>query len=454
MFSRHTLFPLLLLLTMPATVHADKPGTVAVLNFENTGQGDPTWDWLGKGLADLTIGDLLNQRLAVVSREEMQELTRELKLKKQQQDPQSVARVLKAARCVYGTYRVEEGKVHLNATILDVDSGKALHSAAAQGTEAELLSLQKKLSAEVADVLRGNRPGTLDPAKLPKWTESLKASQLFYQGIDRFDRGEYLAAWGLFRRACQDPKYADSVYWSGRMMYYVQEYHQARVGLERFVTTHPEHPRVGEAVMEIISAAQFAANDAEEVLKVLAWVTKQAPQSEVPNQFGPGYSSKVGLYAAGLASQILRSQGKYKEALERFRAQMGLFPVDHPVYWIAWQEMFALKVNHLLAAGEVLTMPARPEFQPPAAPRSGPVLPQGNRPLDPQTVDAYGGIQIGGDEPSRQEFYPLTPEQPKQTWDCSKEEMFLGPGIKAGATPSKWVGYSATRYVCAPPGIT
>ena len=42
--------------------------TVAVLNFANTGQGDSAWDWLGKGLADLTIGDLASQELSAASR--------------------------------------------------------------------------------------------------------------------------------------------------------------------------------------------------------------------------------------------------------------------------------------------------------------------------------------------------------------------------------------------------
>ena len=55
----------------PEAPAVDGPA-VAVLNFANLGQGDDRWDWLGEGLADLTIGTLAGQGLRVVSREQMQ----------------------------------------------------------------------------------------------------------------------------------------------------------------------------------------------------------------------------------------------------------------------------------------------------------------------------------------------------------------------------------------------
>src|SRR6185437_9568642 len=123
---------------------------------------------------------------------------------------------------VHGQYRLDGGRLRLHATLVEQASGKQLHLAEASGPQDDLLVLQKKIAAELVDVLKGQRPGTLDPARLPQWTESLSATQLLYQGIDRFDGGQYLDAWGLFRRALrQDPNYADALYWAGRMMYYV-----------------------------------------------------------------------------------------------------------------------------------------------------------------------------------------------------------------------------------------
>jgi HEAT repeat protein/TolB-like protein len=440
----------------PAALGTDRAlSTVAVLNFDNRNQGDSTWDWLAKGLADLTIGDLAGQQLRVVSREQMQELINELKFKKQQHDPQAVARVLKASRWVHGSYRVEQDTIHLNATI-QTDAGKQLHAAAVSGPTADVLVLQKKLSAELADVLKGNRPGTIDPARLPRWTESVPATQLLYRGVDLFDRGEYLTAWGLFRRALRlDPGYADALYWSGRMMYYVQEYHQAGLDLERFVRQHPGHQRAGDAVMEIIHAAQLTAPDADEVLRVLALAARSAPMAEVHNQFGAGYSSTVGLYAAGLATQILRAQGRHRDAFERLGEQLVNFAVDHPLYWITWHDMFADKVGHLQVSGEELSMPPRPLFPDfswterrglkvnMGATSTLAVLraPRGLHPQQQAFTPIYGGLSTGDDEPLGQRFIRLSPEKPSIEFDFSAEP--LSPNLALSAY---------THYLFAEPG--
>jgi HEAT repeat protein/TolB-like protein len=417
-----------------AVVPEAAPSVVAVLNFANLGEAK--WNWLGKGLADLTIGDLAGQKLRVVSREQMQEMIQELKRKQQPFDPASVARVLKAGRCIHGTFRVEAGKVQLHASILELTSGKQVHTATAAGDEAKLFALQKKLAAELADVLMGNRPGTVDPAQLPRWTENLKASELLYRGVEAFDEGSYLTAWGLFRRALrQDPGYADALYWSSRMMYYVQEYHQARTGMVEFCRTYPRHPRVGDAVMELIHAAQLSAVNAEEVLSMLAFGAHLAPDAEVPNQFGAGYSSTVSLYSAGLASQILRAQGRFREAFLHFDRAARRLPVDHPLYWIAWNEMFFLKVEYLKATGEPLEMPPPAVFPIEWARKAGKVVqpydakklrsPGGLHPdLEPVGLPVYTGmIFTGGDEPAGRRFTRLSPTAPSVEFDYRSDPL-------------------------------
>jgi TolB-like protein len=407
----------------------------AVLNFANLGEGDPEWDWLGKGLADLTIGSLASQDLRVVSREQMQELVHDLEVKKANREPQAVAGVLQASRCVHGTYRVAGGRVELHASILEVKDGKAVHTAAASGPAEKLLDLHQKLAAELADVLKGNRPGTLDPAKLPRWTESLQASQLLYRGIDLFDQGQYLEAWGLFRRALhQDPRYADARYWSGRMMYYLLEYGQARVDLEQFAIEHPRHPRAGDAVMEVINAAQLTATDAEEMLDVLRFAAQLAPHAEVPNQFGPGGSSTVALYVAGLAAQVLTSQRRYREAFDCYAEACDMLPADHPLYWIAWHEMFPLRLKHLKGTGELLPMPPLPRHADlllalrvngPRGHRSPGVRVLDDRRISTGVRGLPGQYGMGDlvDDPVDQDFVLLTPAQPSHEWDLSADPL-------------------------------
>jgi TolB-like protein len=410
--------------------------TVAVLNFDNQNQGDTKWSWLSKGLADLTIGDLASQDLRVVNREQMQEMIHELHLKKENADPQTVARVLKVVRFVHGTYRETAGQVELTANIVDAVSGNQQHTARAAGPTTEVLNLQKKLSAELADVLKGNQPGTLDPALLPRWTESLSASQLLYQGIDLFDQGQYLEAWGQFRRALKgNPDYADARYWAGRMMYYVQEYQQARVDLESFAAAHPNHGRVGDAVMEIISAAQLTAIHSDEVLQALYFAAQLAPKAEVHNQFGATFSSTVGLYAAGIAAQILRPQERYREAFAFYLRHLEGLQRDSMIYWMAWRELSQLRTEHIKATGEALEMPPLPRLtwvrqQLEQTGRRKEIMDEEIRDLERKgTHQHYPTIVYGKyaaltvDDPVWQELCPVTPAQPTVELDFSHDPL-------------------------------
>lgn len=400
--------------------------TLAVMNFDNLNQGDVKWDWLSKGLADLTIADLSSQDLRVASREQMQEMVNELYLRNKNIDPKEVARVLKVVRWVHGTFREKAGQVELSAAVVSADSGQELHSARVAGPSAEVLTLQKKLSADLADFFKGNKPGTLDPARMPRWTESLSACQLLYQGVDLFDKGQYLDAWGLFRRALRvDPSYADARYWAGRMMYFVLEYEQARLDLESFATAFPKHPRVGDAVMEIISAAQLTSPHPDEVLHALYFAAELAPKAEVHNQFGALQSSTVGMYAAGLAAQVLRPQKRYREAFEFYRRYFVDMPRDSIFYWRIWCELFGLRIQHLKATAEVLEMPPAPELT-----WTRQLLERTGRPPDLVEKELYDWehkspyqrylVIVGGayasaltvDDPVWQDVFQMTPQNP------------------------------------------
>ena len=443
---------LLSLVTLTSAVaQQDRPtGPVGVLNFANLQQGNAKWDWLGKGLADMTIGDLVGQKLHVVSREQMQQIVRELELKKQLVDPKAVGRVMKVLRCIHGTYRVENGKARLQASLIHIQTGKLIHTAVAQGPEADILNLQKRLSAELIDVLRGNQPGTINPKDIPQWTENLATSELLYRGIDQFDTGDYLLAWSLFRRALQsDSKFADARYWSAKMMYYVQEYHQAAPDLEQFAVEYPKHPRVGDAVMELINSAQLSVADADEVLRVLKLAGKLAPKAEVANQFGAGYSSTVSIYTAGLAAQIYRSEKKYKEAFQHYAPSLKSVTREHPLYWIVWHEMFELRLKHLRQTGELLAMPPAPPYLQRKDTTHPPALsPGGMHPVNPRgwLVLRYGEFLSGGDDFISQECVALTPETPTAVLDFRTDPLQVQKG--------SWFyqSYTYTRYFYAPPG--
>src|SRR5262249_12283937 len=154
---------------------------------------------------------------------------------------------------------------------------------------------------------------------------------------------------------------------------------------------------------EIINGVQQSATDASEVLRVLALAGQLAPHAEVPNQFGAGYSSTVGLYTASLAAQTLRSQGKHREAFEWFRSHIEAFPVDHPLYWRAGHEMFELRIPHLKETGELLAMPPAARFPPASwSQRYGHKV-TAYPDLKVETTPIFGGISTGKDTPLTQE---------------------------------------------------
>lgn len=406
--------------------------TIAVLNFASRSQGDARWSWLSKGIADLVIGDLASQGLRIVSREQMAALVRELELKHEEHDPDAVARILKASRCISGTFLVETDQAQINASLIDASSGQLLHSAAASGPVKDILELEKKLAAELAEVLLGKRPGEIDPRSLPRWTDSVPASQSLYDGVDRFDRGQFFDAWVFFRRALhKDPRYADALYWSGRMMYYLQEYHHAVSTFDEFVRVYPKHPRAGDAVMEIINSAQISATSADEVLAELQLAMKIAPRADVHNQFATGVSSNVAVYCAGLAAQIFKPQERHKEAFDYYAQALTTLEPKDEVYRYVWKQMLQLTLAEVEKNGQSLPLP-----QPPA-------LTEEEKKLMGQEYSSRVFISKGGDDAGnddflyRHQFVRFSARNPRATLNFGKD------GFKTR---------SLRYHFCAPPG--
>ncbi len=236
------------------------------------------------------------------------------------------------------------------------------------------------------------------------------------------------------------------------MMYYVQEYQQARVDLESFAAAHPNHGRVGDAVMEIISAAQLTSIHSDEVLQALYFAAQLAPKAEVHNQFGATFSSTVGLYAAGLATQILRPQQRYREAFAFYLRHLEGLPRDSMIYWMAWRELSQLRIEQLKATGEVLEMPPRPRLtwvrkQLERTGRPKEIMEEEIRDLERQgTHQHYPTIVYGNyatltlDDPVWQELVSMTPAQPTVELDFSHDPL----------VPVRWYQQSHQQPAAAP----
>lgn len=316
--------------------------TIAVLNFANTqpgSKGDPN-NWLSKAMADLLISDLTSSsRLRVVTREDMQILMKEADLidkmigrnSLQDDATRKLQQFLKVDWLVFGTYTVSKGALLIRAQVIDYKSGSILSQFELEGDVATALELEKTLAERLLTYAEGGKEGSVKRV-LPRWTDSVPASQHLYQGVDLFDHSDYTAAFYEFQQALSiDPGYADARYWLARMYYYRQEYEHARLEYARFVHEYPKHGRVGDATMEFVHSYECLSNDPAELIKLYRTLrTRDWQGVRVHNQVDYVSSSPLKDWILKREQQALVFQKKYGEAFALMDQEMSEKDVDIP----------------------------------------------------------------------------------------------------------------------------
>lgn len=233
---------------------------LAVFNFQLKAGGEE-WVWLEKFLSDQITTDFSRaEGMNVVARDEMQLLAAKMNwVPEMTADPAKMGMVrqqLKIEHLITGVCSVAGERIELIAQIIQVDNRQELHRVSVTGKPADVLALQKKLSAELLSRLT-QRPAEKILPELPVWTRSIPAAKALYQGMDLYDQGRYAEAWGKFRQAGrEDTGYIEAVYWVGKMYYFMDRYEHARRELERFVYLDLTHPRLRDAMVEYIRACQ------------------------------------------------------------------------------------------------------------------------------------------------------------------------------------------------------
>ena len=146
---------------------ADQRPTVAVLYFDYTGKSEEL-GVLRKGLAQMLISDLgAVDAVRIVERDRLQEILAELKLQGTAKiDPASASKVgklLGARYMLLGGYFDLLGALRVDARLVEVETGKIVHSVGANGTPGEFLAVEQKVAEAVSLGLaareeRGSRP--------------------------------------------------------------------------------------------------------------------------------------------------------------------------------------------------------------------------------------------------------------------------------------------------------
>ncbi len=289
--NRPSYIPFLLVLAAAAPVGAAlsrNPAPVAVFNFQLT-TADPNgqWRWLEKFLSDQITTDFhASGAVAVVARDRMQLLAQELGWVPEMatRDPARMQRIqkgLKITHLVSGVCGVRGEALEIVGQIVDVRTRRELYRKKLTGRTADVLTLQKRLSADLLSWFT-KRPVRLILPNLPVWTRSIPAARALYEGMDLYDQGRYHEAWLKFRQSSrEDPAYVEAVYWVGKMYYFMYRYDHARRALERFVYLDPFHPRLGDAMVEYLHTCEGGEVPAERLLKIYADLGRRFPGAKV-----------------------------------------------------------------------------------------------------------------------------------------------------------------------------
>jgi tetratricopeptide (TPR) repeat protein len=189
---------------------AGRDHMLAVTGFANV-TGRPEDAWLGTGLAETVSAGLAEvPGLAVVSRERILEVLREMGLPADADDPALAVRVgreVGAHGVVSGAYQSLGDRIRVTARVTEAATGRVVLNPRVDGAREAIFDLQDRLVAELVAGLRGQLP-----AARPEETQSLEAYEACSKGLLNFQEESQESidrAIVFFERAVAlDPGYA------------------------------------------------------------------------------------------------------------------------------------------------------------------------------------------------------------------------------------------------------
>jgi TolB-like protein len=165
-------------------------GIVTTVTYFDNNTGDPGFDVLSKGLADMMVSDLSElDGVQVVERRRLDAVFAELKLQKTKFiDPataQLLGRGVGAGYVVAGAIASASPQLRLDVRLIEVATRKVVVSSRVVGPSDDLFTLQQRLVAKFAAALRLRRP-----ADLSSRVGTLDALLGYSRAVDAADRGQ------------------------------------------------------------------------------------------------------------------------------------------------------------------------------------------------------------------------------------------------------------------------
>lgn len=186
---------------------ANARNTVALTYFDNH-SGDPSFDALGHGLADMLITDLSElSTLRIVERSRLNDIMEELELSDSSfVDPTTAAQLgqgLGATLIVTGSFTTIAPQMRIDARVVDVASGEIAFSTEVTGPQEEFFLLEKELALALAEQA-GATISFREQARMGNVaTESFDAFAAWSTSLEAIDQADFIKAKDAIDRALQ-----------------------------------------------------------------------------------------------------------------------------------------------------------------------------------------------------------------------------------------------------------
>lgn len=188
-------------MTCPALAQEEPDrSVVAVLRFDNN-TGDDQYAHLGRALSSMMISDLsvLDEKIQLVERERLEELTEELDFQQSAYvDPssaQSLGMIVGAEYVVAGAFVTAEPVMRLDTRIARVETSEIVTTAEVTGERETLFDLQQRLADELVQgldlVLTEEERARLREQQEANRIDDLQTFVAFSQALCLMDYGDY-----------------------------------------------------------------------------------------------------------------------------------------------------------------------------------------------------------------------------------------------------------------------
>ena len=179
--------------------------TIAITYFDNT-SGDPSYDPLIKGLADMLISDLSGiESVNMVEREKLDALLKEIDLGESKfiddATAQKMGQGLGAQYILTGSFIVMGDDFRIDARLVNVGNGEIVFSKAVDGNKETFFDIQKDLAKEIILKLDLSVSNQAMSAMEEAGTRSIDAYYNYVDGVNYFASANYDSAIFYFKES-------------------------------------------------------------------------------------------------------------------------------------------------------------------------------------------------------------------------------------------------------------